>query len=82
LREAIVNALMHRDYEVTGGVQVRIFRDRVEIENAGYSLIAPSELGRPQSRSRNPQLAEALHDLDLAERRGPGIRRMREASAT
>lgn len=78
LREAIVNALMHRDLEVASPIQIRSQPDRLEIENPGYSLLQPPDWGQLRSEARNPTLAAMLHEIDLAETRGTGIRRMRK----
>ncbi len=80
LREAILNAVAHRDYRLTGHIQVHISLDRVEILNPG-GLVAGlklSELGRV-SRPRNPLLFALMHRMDLVEDVGSGIRRIRGA---
>lgn len=76
LREAIVNALMHRSYRVNRPTQVIRYDNRIEIVNAGYSLKPEEELGQPGSQTRNPLLADIFHELNLAEEKGTGIRRM------
>ena len=73
LREAIVNALMHRDYRVHGPTQIIRFANRIEIHNPGYSLKPPDQLGKPGSANRNPTIASVFHDTDLAETKGTGI---------
>ncbi|MBA2321356.1 MAG: ATP-dependent DNA helicase RecG [Deltaproteobacteria bacterium] len=78
LREALVNALVHRDYELNSSIQVRRFANRLEIENPGYSLLAEASLGEHRSIRRNPTLADLFVLLDLAEAKGTGVRRMRE----
>jgi len=77
LREAIVNSLMHCSYREQRPIQIRRFDNRIEIENSGYSLKRPEELGQPGSMPRNPALAQVLHDINLAETKGSGIRAMR-----
>lgn len=77
LREAIVNALMHRNYQRADTVQIIRYANRLEIRNPGYSLKAPDELGEPGSRPRNPAIAAVLHETDYAETKGSGIRTMR-----
>lgn len=80
VREALVNAVMHRSYRTRASVQVRRFPDRLEISNPGQSL---SHFENPregvESASRNPVLADILHDCGLAENRGTGVRRMIQA---
>jgi ATP-dependent DNA helicase RecG len=78
IREAVVNALMHRDYHVSQPTLVIRYSNRIEIRNAGYSLKPESRLGEPGSEQRNPVLAAALYDLELAETKGTGIRTMRD----
>lgn len=77
LREALANALMHRSYRINEPVQIIRYSNRIEIHNPGHSLKRPDELGQPGSRQRNPLLAAAFHDLNLAETKGTGIRTIR-----
>ena len=77
LREAVVNALMHRSYRVHQPIQIVRYDNRIEIINAGSSLKPEEELGTPGSRIRNPTLANVFHDTNLAETKGTGIHRMR-----
>lgn len=84
LREALVNALAHRDYEdPSQHVIVEVFFDRIVITNPGLPVGHPSlkrlEKGEARSRSRNPLLSQGLVFLGLMEERGTGIRRMRRA---
>jgi ATP-dependent DNA helicase RecG len=79
IREAIVNALMHRNYRKHSPVQIIRYANRIEIRNAGYSLKPEEQLGQPTSVPRNPKIAAVLHDVGLAETKGTGIRAMREA---
>ncbi len=78
LREAIVNAVMHRSYRIHGPVQILRYSNRVEIRNPGHSLKAEEKLGEPGSENRNPLIAAVLHEVHLAETKGSGIRVMRE----
>ncbi|MDX9749721.1 MAG: ATP-binding protein [Flavobacteriales bacterium] len=77
LREAVVNALMHRSYRVHSPVQVIRYDNRIEIRNPGYSLKAEDQLGNPGSKQRNPTIAAVFHETNLAETKGTGIRAMR-----
>ena len=61
LREALVNALMHRSYRVHAPVQVIRYANRLEIRNPGFSLKSPDHLGEPGSMPRNPHIAAVLH---------------------
>lgn len=78
LREAIVNAVMHRSYRIHGAIQILRYANRVEIRNPGHSLKAEEQLGEPGSQTRNPRIAAVLHEVHLAETKGSGIRAMRE----
>ena len=77
LREAIVNALMHRSYRENRPTQVIRYDNRIEIINPGFSLKQEDNLGEPGSETRNPFIAAVFHDTNLAETKGSGIRAMR-----
>lgn len=78
IREAVVNAVMHRSYRIHGAVQIIRYANRLEIRNPGHSLKAEEQLGQPGSETRNPRLAAVLHEVNIAETKGSGIRVMRE----
>ena len=74
VREAVVNALAHRDYRSTANVQVCLFADRLEIVSpAGMT---EADLGF-RSVPRNPLLFATLHRMNAVERIGSGIQRIR-----
>ena len=82
VREAIVNALVHRDYSIhTENVPIRIemFRDRIEITNSGglYGRITIDALGKVHPDTRNATLANMLELLSITENRYSGIPTMR-----
>jgi ATP-dependent DNA helicase RecG len=77
VREAVVNALMHRSYRTQGPTQIIRYSNRIEIRNPGHSLKAEDRLGEPGSESRNPVIAAVLHETAFAETKGSGIRVMR-----
>lgn len=80
LREAVVNALMHRDYGMKGTqVSVEIFDDRVEIINPGGlpKGLSINDLGKVSIR-RNELIADLFFRLHKVERIGMGIQKMRE----
>ena len=81
IREAVVNAVMHRSYRVQGAAQIIRYANRIEIRNPGHSLVTEDRLGEPGSETRNPIIASVLHDTKVAENRGSGIRVMRELMA-
>ena len=78
IREALVNALMHRSYRSHSPVQIIRYANRLEIRNPGYSLKSPEHLGEPGSEPRNPRIASVLHETRFAETKGSGIRVMRD----
>ena len=78
IREAIVNAVMHRSYRIHGAVQIIRYANRLEIRNPGHSIKAEEQLGEPGSQTRNPRIAAVLHEVNIAETKGSGIRAMRE----
>ncbi len=79
VREAIVNALMHRSYRQRQPVQIIRYSNRIEIRNPGHSLKPDDRLGEPGSVTRNEKIAAVIHEAALAETKGSGIRAMREA---
>lgn len=84
VREAIINALVHRDYSIhTEGmpIQLILFEDRMEIRNPGgiYGRIKIDQLGKVQPDTRNPVLARALEVLGTTENRYSGIPTIRKA---
>ena len=86
VREAVLNALVHRDYSIhTEGmpIQVVMYEDRLEIRNPGgiYGRLRVDQLGKVQPDTRNPVLASALEILGVTENRYSGIPTMRRALA-
>lgn len=82
VREAILNALVHRDYSIhTENVPIRIemYRDRLEITNSGglYGKISIDALGKVRPETRNAVLANILELLNITENRYSGIPTMR-----
>ncbi len=80
LREAIANAIIHRDYSVRGtSLMVEVYDDRVEIVNPGvFPQHRKKEFGKISVR-RNEHIADLFFRMDKVERAGTGIRRMKEA---
>jgi ATP-dependent DNA helicase RecG len=78
IREAIVNAVMHRSYRIHGAIQIIRYANRLEIRNPGHSIKAEEQLGEPGSETRNPHIAAVMHEVNIAETKGSGIRAMRE----
>ena len=78
LREAIVNAFIHRSFRVNQPIQIIRYSNRLEIINPGYSLKSPERLGEPGSELRNQYISSIFHETNLAETKGSGIKTMRE----
>ena len=79
LREAVINAVTHRDYFQKGAnVMIEMFDDRIEISNPGGLVkgLPPEEFGR-RSLLRNPNIANLLHEIKYIEKMGSGIPKMR-----
>jgi ATP-dependent DNA helicase RecG len=79
LREAVVNALIHRDYLIRGGrIMVEVYDDRVEISNPGSlpNGLSEADFGT-RSLTRNPNLADILLRTPYMERLGTGIQRIK-----
>lgn len=79
LKEALLNALGHRDYFSTAQVAVEIYSDRVEIINPGGLVkgFRKQDLGK-KSKPRNLLLFSLLQRMDLVEKAGTGIKRIRD----
>ena len=74
-REAIANALIHRDYHQLGAVHIRLEDDALVISNAGGLVdgVTLANLLTTEPRPRNPRLADAMKRIGLVERSGRGI---------
>ena len=84
VREAILNALVHRDYSFhTEGmpIQLIMYTDRMEIINPGglYGRLTIDQLGNVQPDTRNPVLVTAMETLGKTENRYSGIPTIRYA---
>lgn len=80
LREAIINALIHRDYAQIGDIQVRVSENSLDIWSPGGlpDGVSVEDLHRPGhvSRPRNPLLAQVFYYAGLVEQWGTGTTRM------
>ena len=73
IREAVANAFIHQDFNVTGaGPLIEVFSNRVEIANPGTPLVDPMRIVNDPPRSRNEQMAALLRRLDFCEEAGSG----------
>lgn len=75
IREALLNAIMHRDYSSSSPTQFKIFSDRIELVSFGGLLqeLSKDPLAEGISACRNPNLAAVLVLLGLVESFGTGI---------
>lgn len=84
LREALVNAVAHRNYEDAGRkIMVEVFPDRVAVSSPGLPpkplTLQKLRSGRYKPCSRNPVIAQSLSYFHRIEERGSGFKRMRAA---
>ena len=77
-REALINAVMHRDWDMAEPIVVDHIGDHLIIYSPGTLLdgLTPKSLLMAQSRTRNRRLGSALRSLRLAEQEGTGIDKM------
>lgn len=74
IRELVVNALIHQDFNLTGnGPTVEIFDNRIEITNPGIPLIDTLRFIDEPPQSRNEELAALMRRMKICEERGSGI---------
>lgn len=81
LRESLLNAVIHRDYNFTGSILVSLFDDHFEITSLGGLIkgISIEDLYNGVSESRNPNLANIFYRLKYVESFGTGIGRIIES---
>lgn len=82
IREAILNALVHRDYSIYSEntpIRIEMYRNRIEITNPGslYGRMTLDSLGHVRPETRNAALANILELLHITENRYSGIPTMR-----
>lgn len=82
IREAIVNAFVHRDYTRLGRVLVQLDDDGLTVSNPGGFIegVTIKNILTAEPHGRNPVLADALKRIGLAERSGRGVDRIFEGS--
>lgn len=76
VREAIANAVMHRDYESSRtNVSIKMFDDRIEILSPGglFGIVTRENFGTGVNDYRNPTVAVGLNLFGLVEKAGTGI---------
>lgn len=80
VKEAIVNAVIHRDYRLNRDIVIRIFDDRLTVESPGAlpGTITPANIERARSKARNPLVAQNLREFPVPPNidDGEGVRMM------
>jgi len=84
LREALLNAVVHREYSTSGSILIKIFTNRVEFISPGGLVdgIEIEDIMSGYSACRNPNLAAVFYRLQLIEAYGTGILKIFEAYKT
>ena len=79
LREALINAVMHRDYDYNAPVIINVFSDRIEFVSIGGLVkgVSLEDVMAGVSATRNPLFADILERLNMVEGYGMGIRIMK-----
>jgi len=81
IREVVVNAIVHRDYGLTGSsIKINVFDDRMEVISPGilYGNLDISDVGTGLSECRNRSIVRIFRRLNLMEELGTGIARIFE----
>lgn len=81
IREALLNAIIHRDYNYNGSILISIFDDHIEFTSLGGIVkgLSLNDLYLGVSESRNPNLANIFYRLKYVENFGTGIGRIIES---
>jgi ATP-dependent DNA helicase RecG len=81
LREAVLNALLHRKYTIPGAIKIALYNDRLEVFSPGCfpGLVDINNLGDGTTYLRNPTLVRLAYQMNLIETRGTGIRLIYES---
>ena len=79
VREALLNAIIHRDYSFNGSTLVNIYDDRIEFVSLGGLVpgLSMEAVLMGVSQSRNAYLANVFYRLKLVESYGTGIKRIK-----
>ncbi|MDO4988065.1 MAG: putative DNA binding domain-containing protein [Synergistes sp.] len=78
IREAFLNAIVHRDYSFSGSIIINVTDHKMEFISLGGLIhgLSPDDIRSGISQTRNKNLAEVFHRLRLIESYGTGIRRI------
>lgn len=81
IREALINAVVHRDYSFSGSILIHVFTDRIEIVSVGGLVkgLTLDDIDLGVSQSRNPKLANIFYRMKWIESYGTGLQRIKES---
>ena len=81
IREALLNAVIHRDYDYSGSIIINIYEDRMEFVSIGGLVkgITVIDIMNGVSQPRNSIIADVFYRLELIESYGTGIRKIFES---
>ena len=81
LREALINAVTHRDYRFSGSILIHLFQERLELVSVGglVKSLTLEDIDLGISQSRNPKLANVFYRLKWIESYGTGLKRIKES---
>lgn len=84
LREALLNAVVHRDYDYSGSIIINIYDDRMEFISLGGLVkgLTLQDIQSGASQPRNMVIANIFYRLDLIESYGTGIQKIMESYAS
>ncbi len=80
IREALLNAVIHRDYDYSGSIIINVYEDRIEFVSLGGLVkgITVIDIMNGVSQPRNPIIADVFYRLELIESYGTGIKKIFE----
>lgn len=80
IREIVINAVIHRDYQEGTHTQIKVYRDKIKFWNSGKLppdlSIETIKAGLSKSRPRNRLIAQTFKELGLIEKYGSGVKRV------
>lgn len=81
IREALLNAIVHRDYDYSGSIIINIYEDRIEFVSIGGLVkgITVADIMNGVSQPRNSIIADVFYRLELIESYGTGIHKIFES---
>lgn len=82
LREALINAVCHRDYSFPSNTEIRIYEDELVVLNPGglpFGVTLEDLYKNHKSIPRNKEIASVFYDMGVIEKWGSGIKKIRDA---